>query len=399
MDRTAKIMRLINDPLFAEFEDLQRETSFFNVVGRTYTETWHSAMLGWLLNPNSNHGIGNYGLRRFVMLMVENEDSKAKRKLPVQDLLIAADFSEAEARPNETKPQEVSIKSVASKGNEGGRIDVFIDGIKHNKKKISILIEMKVNARIDQTQCQRYVAYITHQEKKHGVVVFPVFVTPDWNLGDENKILFGSNQWIALKFQDIYDELIVPCLANNKLTDFGKIMLEEYIKVLKYPNAKKENRRMVVTAKERELAHTLQEKYGDVIDALIEILRPEENLNDIVVSPETGVGRKKPPIKIEIEKQVFEARSIPDLYKKVLNYLLDNKHLDNLELPISTGYGRYLIAKEAIHPKGNPFWVPVKVDEFFMEADKSREGGIHDLFRLLERINLNHKNLIENKGE
>lgn len=397
-DRISKIMRLINDPLFAEFEELQNEYSFFNIVGRTYTETWHSALLGWLLNPSSNHNLDDYALRRFVMLMVEKEQQKASRKYPLNDLLIDADFTEAKARPNEMDPQEVSIKSLETEDNKGGRIDVFIDGIRLRKTKVSVLVEMKVNARISQQQCKKYVEFINIQQRRHGIVMYPVFVTPDWNLGADNETLFGSNQWIVLEFQDIYDEIIIPCLANGKLSEFGRFTLQEYVKVLKYPNDRKGNRRMVVTEKERELAYKLQEKYGDVISALIEILRPEEDMS-IPVSSGNNAGRKKPPIKIEIDKKIFEQPSIPALYGQVLKYLVENKLLDSLELPVSTGHGRYLLAKEPVHPKGHSFLVPVQEGEFYMEAHKSREGGIRDLLGLLDKLGITHKNLTKDKGD
>ena len=64
-----RLLTLIHDPQFIVFETQQNPPSIFNAVGRTYTETWHSALLGWLLNPKSSHGLGSFPLSRFLLLL------------------------------------------------------------------------------------------------------------------------------------------------------------------------------------------------------------------------------------------------------------------------------------------------------------------------------------------
>ncbi|KXK52752.1 MAG: hypothetical protein UZ13_01054 [Chloroflexi bacterium OLB13] len=394
VNRHSAIMHLINDPLFADFEDMQAETSFFNVVGRTHTETWHSATLGWLLNPSSNHGLGDFPLRRFILTMMNKEDPKANRKVSLSDITIDGDLSAARARPNESDLQEVTISSIASGKNNRGKIDVFVEGIVHLRMSVKILIEMKVNSKIDQDQCAKYIAYIREreQDKKNREVLYPVFVSPDWNLGDNRFHLFGSNQWIVIDFQTLYDDLIAPCMQSGRLSEFGRVFLDEYTKTLKYPNPKKGNRRMATTDREVELAHKIYGKHGNAIDALIELLRLDVDLSE---PSTTGrrIQRKKPIIRIKIDGKTIEATSIPELYTKTLEFLKEGDYLQNLQLPMSTGYGRHLIAAEPIHPRGNAFLKPVKIDGVYMEAHKSREGGINDLFKFLETLGLEATNV------
>ncbi len=395
-DRVSKILRLIHDPVFADFEEAQKAISFFNVVGRTFTETWHSALLGWLLNPKSSHGLGDFALRRFMMLMLSNENVDVNRSLSIADLLIGGDSSQAVSLPNEYKPDEVIVGAVKDEGNKKGRIDVFVDGIKYNtgKLNISILVEMKVNDSIKASQCQKYIAYI-EKRKTEGTFIYPVFVTPewnlpsDWNLTKQYNVVFGSDQWIIINFQSLYDDVIVPSLAHNSLSDFGKVTLSEYVKTLKDRNRGKGNQRMAITAQEFDLAHLLLDKHGEAIKALWEILNPESDF----LSSSTTEGEKRKPITIEIEgKGQFNGTSIPKLYESVLKYLVDNNLLKDIELPISTGSSRYLLSTSPQHPSGLGFFKTIAYKGFYMEGNKARGAGVQDLIRhLLERLNLSTK--------
>jgi hypothetical protein len=69
-----KILALFHYPKFVEFElDLDSPT-VFNAVGRTHTERWHSALLGWLLDPMGSHSLNAFPLSRFILLLVNKDN-------------------------------------------------------------------------------------------------------------------------------------------------------------------------------------------------------------------------------------------------------------------------------------------------------------------------------------
>lgn len=384
MDRIQQLIHLIRDPDFIDLEHLQTEPSFFNVVGRTFTETWHSAILGWLLNPASSHGLGDYALQRFVMLMSQiANDNEITLSLSPDDLLIDADFTNVESQPNEFKPEERSI-GVADKK---GRFDVYIDNIRHIRKTITIIVEMKVNAVIDVAQNRKYLEWADMKQGTWGEYVLPVYVTPEWNYATEGyNDLYTSNRWIIMSFQQLYDDVFTKALANPKISNFGRAILEEYIKTLRQPNPEKGNRRMIITEKERELAQKIAEKYGDVIDVLLQTQRPEE-----FAEISNSASQKKATIRLSLKNgQVFTSRSIPELYAAVLKYLVDNRLIDRLEMPYSLGRTQYLLTTEdpPVHGSGRSFIRPVLVDGYKMEANWSRETGIEYLTRLLKKLDL-----------
>ena len=131
-------------------------------------------------------------------------------------LLTLADISEARARPNEIEAYEVETKAT-------GRFDIYIDNIKlDDGRPLHLLVEMKVRATIQQEQCRRYMQYM-RAEKEHGTLILPIFVAPTNMLMKETVDLFGDAEWMKVDFQDIYNDVIVPCIDHQAISDFGRI--------------------------------------------------------------------------------------------------------------------------------------------------------------------------------
>src|SRR5437016_2683686 len=104
-DPLSLILGLLHDPKFLQFESELEAPSIFHVVGRTFTETWHSTLLGWLFHPESSHGLGDYPLKRLILLLsIQSGLSYQEMGIDLKALLVQADFNNATARPNEEEP-------------------------------------------------------------------------------------------------------------------------------------------------------------------------------------------------------------------------------------------------------------------------------------------------------
>jgi hypothetical protein len=376
-NRIYKIQSLIHDPAFVEFELEQEAPTIFNAVGRTHTETWHSALLGWLLDPEGSHGLGIYPLSRFLLLLqLQDTLHLETRGIEFGGLLATGNFSKVRVRPNERELSEVSVVGV-------GRFDLFVDGIDYPPwSEVQLLIEIKVRAKIDMSQCQKYISYIT-DKRAEGSLIIPAFVAPTNQLIGKPVDVFGDASWIGVAYQDIYDEVIEPCLKHPSISQFGRFTLTEYTKTLKY--RLKGGEPLAVTQKEREMVSAMMEKHEPAIRALFEILS-EENEE---FEPVAGAGSApRGNIKVNINGQAFEEPSVRKLYRQVLKFLVDNDHLKDLELPVATGSKRYLLATEPQHQRGNEFSEPVDYEGYYMEAHKNRAGALRDLSNLLQLCNL-----------
>ncbi len=372
------ILTLLHDPTFIRFDLKQRAPSIFNAVGRTHTETWHSALLGWLLNPNSSHGLGTFPLSKFILLLkITDNFTTEQRGIDLRSLLALGDLSVARVRPNEQELQEASTK-------ESGRFDVFVDNIKFPPlEEVQILIEMKVKSKINISQCNKYIAFV-EEKKKENKLVLPVFVAPTGSLIGSAKKLLGNETWLKVDFQSLYDDIIEPSLQHPQISNFGQYTLREYVKTLKFRPTGEEP--MATSQEEKRMVEELLSKHAKAIRALYEIISEQ----DESIRPSVAGSDKRAhgEIRLKIGKKNFEASSVSKLYAKVLKYLYENKYLDNLQLPLATGSRRYLLATEPVHPEGNPFRIPIEYKGFYLEAHKARDVALHDLEGLIEKCDL-----------
>jgi len=376
-----QILELLYDPVFIEFEQQQETPTIFNVVGRTFTETWHSALFGWLLDPKSSHELNHFPLHRFILLLInQNTLSMKERGIDIEQLLSKGDFSKSVVRPNEREPSEISVKAI-------GRFDIFVDDILFEKwNKVQILVESKVKENINKKQCRKYMQYILIK-RKENIFTLPVFLAPTHKLLGTSKDLFGHKAWIPIDYQSMYDEVIEPSLQHPNISPFGKFTLTEYVKTLKfyqdggYP--------LVTTQKERDLVHMLMEKHESAIMAIFRILA--ESNQDFQLIPESNKKDYKIGVKLQIDDNIFPFDSVSQLYKEILKHLYKQGYLDNLELPFASGTKRYLLSKEPKHQTGRDFVKPIEYSGYFMETHKGRDTALRDLMKLLEVLKINPK--------
>ena len=91
--------------------------------------------------------------------------------------------------------------------------------------------------------------------------------------------------------------------------------------------------------------------------------------------------------KVDIDGHVIHADSVRDLYEQILQYLSRNHAWDRVVelVPYKTSAQRFLIAKTPIHPKGNPFVVPVEHHGLYMESHKNYKTAFDHLARFLSK--------------
>ncbi len=382
-DHVAAILELLHDPNFVQFEAEQTAPTIFNAVGRTHTETWHSALLGWLLDPKASHNLKNYPLQRFLLLMANNQVTSHPAAFDLRWLLTFVQLDEANVRPNEREPSEVRVKDT-------GRFDVFIDTLRFNGdlpspwQEVQILIEMKVGAVIDQGQCARYIQHIEHQMQQQ-ILTIPVYLAPSKAFVKDTASLLGDDRWIPIHFQDLYDEVIEPCLQSPNISPFGATVLNEYVKTLRY--RLKGGSPLIINQRDKELVWQLFNDHQAAVTMFYQILADQLDDQKSPIQPLNATNTTA-KFAIRIDQTVFQAKSMRDLYQQALQYLDQRGLLEHLPLPIASGSKRYLLANQPIHQAGNEFILPANYRDYYMEANKSHDGGLKDLGKLLSLCGL-----------
>lgn len=95
-------------------------------------------------------------------------------------------------------------------------------------------------------------------------------------------------------------------------------------------------------------------------------------------------------ITVMFDGQRIDASSIPRLYRDVLTRLIRSGRIRDAALPWGVGSKRYLVVESSRprHPSGKPFFNPVSVQGFAMEAHVNRESGLRYLKAFCESLSI-----------
>ena len=367
-----KLLKLVSDENFVKIDFLSKRPNLFKIVGRTHTETWHSMFLGWLLDPLGSHGLCTYPLQR-LLVAVSNPiilDNTADLNR-IAKIASMGNFSNVEIWPNEKNQEEYRCEKNA-------RFDIFIKfDIEDSNEKVMILLEQKVDDTIKKQQCFKYLNWL---KKQTGYFTIPIFLAPSDMYGISSLETFGDSSWYGIDYQLLHDTVLLPIVSHPSLNPQAKILIEQYIDVLRIPN---KGRKLAVTEEEKDLALQLLDKHKEAFEAIQEAL---SDTTDISLVPVTAKSRE---LKLLVNDSLIQGNTVPAFYKAALKFMVENiKNVDQ-HLPYATSNKRYLIAKNKKHPNGTEFRVPVQYKGYYMEAHKSYEQAIKALAKFFKLFNFN----------
>lgn len=144
---------LLIDPNFEKLELFRNQPNIFEVLKLQHYEIRHSNFLGWLLDPNGNHGIGDYFLRRFLIKILQ--DPRANHS----DYIDKGVYNVVDI--HQLLNQFISVHR------EQDYIDILIEF-----DKAVIVIENKIHATEGNDQLARYKKFIEENYPKKK----PIFV-------------------------------------------------------------------------------------------------------------------------------------------------------------------------------------------------------------------------------
>jgi hypothetical protein len=214
----------------------------FRVLGLENYEIRHSKMLGWLFDPNQNHGLREEFLREFIFALCELERKNKHGRIDVLNCL-SLDFDDV----------TVTLET-------DNNIDILID---FKKSKTVICIENKINADEHssppeyKSQLDKYKAHIESEFKKYRHVF--VFLTPD---GRDAKIAESKASWISVGYSVVLS--VLKKLIDNrrdKLSGEAQLLIKNYEELIR--------RDIVGDEKLQDLCEEVYKNHRAAIDILI----------------------------------------------------------------------------------------------------------------------------------
>ena len=377
-----RLVALISEPRFIEFENILREPNIFKIVGRTHYERWHSCFWGWLLDPNGSHLLGQYTLIRLLFLLLDNRCLKgnAHSSHMLFELLPTIEFSKVEVTPNENTSVERSVANV-------GRFDIFLRADYSdsfgNRGRLNIVFEIKIDSKPDGRQSKKYADWL---QKNHvDDLNLLIYLTP--HLKSASAETVGDSRWYCLDYQLLNDKLLIPLLEHPNLNQKAKPFIVQYVKNLKIRH---KGIKMAITDDEKKMAVVLYEKYSDVFDSIYDALVATGMIDYSTSEIAAGRGRASGRLAVRVDNKVFSGGILRDLFEAVLKYLVDKKHLLKIPLPWGASSQRYIITNEEkpTHPNGRDFFYPVTYKGYTIESHYSRDQGLKVLGDLCRQLQI-----------
>ena len=225
---------LMDIEILDELEAKISEFNVFETLNIINTEIRHSNVLGWLLNPTENHGLGDYVLRKVIQVVSYQhyDNSKGFDFDPLQVSLI--DYYDFQVR-REWKNIDILLLSEVNK---------FV-----------VVIENKVWSKESKHQLKKYYNIIQQDFEDYRKLF--IYLTP---YGEESS---DPDTWLSMSYQTIID--IISKAVNfrkNSLSERVKLFIEQYIETL---------RRYIVGDKELEkLCRQIYFKHKKALDLIFE---------------------------------------------------------------------------------------------------------------------------------
>lgn len=107
---------------------------------------------------------------------------------------------------------------------------------------------------------------------------------------------------------------------------------------------------------------------------------------------ENSSCEKKSPknemIQIKIEDKIISANTVKEFYKRIFACLDELVDLSK-NIPYATGKKRYLVNWTNRHINGEIFVAPIKIENYYVETHKSKNGALKDIYKYIESIGIN----------
>lgn len=223
------LVNLLNDVHFERIELGLRSANIFDILKISRAEIRHSNFLGWLLDPNENHGLKELVLNRFLRDIFSDEKAKELSVLDAETL----DYS------------TVSLKR------EWQNIDLLI--VVDQKV---ICVENKVDSKEHSNQLTRYKKIIEENFPKHEQVF--VYLTPQGDHPTTEK-----EHYIPYSYERFAENLerilhVYGDTLNGKVSNY----INDYLSVLK--------RNIMQNDKLNDLALKLYKSHKETLDFIFD---------------------------------------------------------------------------------------------------------------------------------
>ena len=279
---TKRIVEFSNSPEFRELDAFYRRKSNFEILGIQRNETRHSRFLAWLLDPSGSHGLGTFGLKKFLEVCVISQLESKQRPPPgvlaelLDGLIVERAFIE-----------KVLVRTELPL-DKRARIDIhvacLVSAPGKPPQRLVIVIENKVASAEHDSQTVRYAEWLREHraDYDHSLLIYLTPV-PTLELNEYEEPDCECKDFLHINYQYLVDYLIEPALT---LVQPGIVhdFIFDYLRALSVPSFNVDNEDnnkgdlvMAISEHERNLLTAFYEKHQVLINAAVYAISIDPN--------------------------------------------------------------------------------------------------------------------------
>lgn len=263
---------ILDNPELEKLEQMLDHFNVFEILKIVNTESQHSNVLAWLLNPNSNHGLGEYFLKQLLINFAAQNRNYIQKLGLSRSNFHTFDYKDIEIR------------------REWKNIDLLIL-FREGNKQIAVVFENKVFSDEHSNQLKRYRQIIETDFK--GYLPIYILLTPEiTEPSDANWVNFTYNDIV-----DLLDRLLEA--KKDRLKDDIYQFIKQYNIILR--------RYIVGNGDVEELCRQIYRKHAKALEALSNY------------APDFD-GQIKDSIKDLLEKDYKNEVTLDDSAKKIIRF-------------------------------------------------------------------------------
>lgn len=264
-DVFAAISTFYSSETYAKLSRRLQTIPYMEVIGKSRSETCHSAFLQWLFNAQElQHAVSSPVkslLRLLAVRSMYNPDLMSK-KLCNAILTNSLEIEDVSAQ------LEQSTKSEEGNGRSDIEIMAHIKNNEHSTP-IRIVIENKIDSHEGENQCKKYYEYYQkHTDVEETIYVYLAVVPPD---------KLSSTHFIKITYQDILNKVIDPLMHDNTIiTERNQTYIKMFVENITSLRRSKSKTQIAMDSELKELLTRFYNNNASIILAAIDVAAPDE---------------------------------------------------------------------------------------------------------------------------
>ena len=233
----AEMSQMLRSEEFISLQTEHDKKSIFEILKITHNENRHSAFLAWMLSDSL--GIGNFPIECLMALYYSKKES-----IPQVGKLRGDFFIETEQRITDKR-----------------RIDIF--GIS-KEDKVVFAIENKIKSSEHDNQTNAYYQWLKEKYPESEYQLVCLFLTVD----DEEA---DCPEFVNITYQDMFDEVIEPCLKHPGLPEENRWLLQHYANNLTTPFSDDSGTEAPIAYVHKDACYKIWSKHKEVLKKIFEV--------------------------------------------------------------------------------------------------------------------------------